>query len=50
MGDPARGSVHNVKAYGTVCVLDANLEVVALATPHQLRLLLPGLTNLGFMV
>ena len=43
MGGLAKGSVHDVKAYGTVCDLDANPDVVALATPHQVCLI----ANLG---
>ena len=31
----ASGSMHDVKAFGAVCDLDANPDVVALATPHQ---------------
>ncbi len=35
MGGLARGGVHDMRAYGTVCDLDTSLDVVALATPHQ---------------
>ena len=50
MGDSARGSMHDVKAYGTVCDLDAIPDVVALATPHQVRLLSLDLADVGSMV
>ena len=46
----ASGSVQDVRVYGTVRDLDANPDVVALATPHQVWLLLPDLAILGSRV
>ena len=35
IGSIAKGAVHDVKDYGTVCDLEANSDVVGLAATHQ---------------